>query len=62
MLFEETPRSDGTRRLMIDVFARASGAIIHPMNGDDPQVYVRETITMLERYLRGGEMPAERRG
>jgi AcrR family transcriptional regulator len=30
------------------------GAIIHPRDGDDPDVYARETITMLERYLTGG--------
>jgi AcrR family transcriptional regulator len=87
VLFEETPRSDEIRKLMIDFFERASGligdylaacpqvrvedtrlagrmvavvvdevthgAIIHPVNGDDPQVYARETITMLERYLTG---------
>ena len=92
VLFEETPRSDEIRKLMIDFFERASGligdylaacpevcvtdtrlagrmvtvvidevthgAIIHPVNGDDPQIYARETITMLERYLRG--TPADR--
>jgi AcrR family transcriptional regulator len=29
------------------------GAIIHPREGDDPDVYAQETITLLERYLRG---------
>jgi AcrR family transcriptional regulator len=29
------------------------GAIIHPRDGDDPEVFARETITMLERYLTG---------
>jgi AcrR family transcriptional regulator len=29
------------------------GAVIHPRDGDEPDVYARETITMLERYLTG---------
>jgi AcrR family transcriptional regulator len=87
VLFEETPRSDEIRRMLLDFFARVSGligdylaacpevnvadpglagrmvtvvvdevthgAVIHPVNGEDPGVYARETITMLERYLRG---------
>jgi AcrR family transcriptional regulator len=86
VLFEQTQRSDEIRRLMLDVFERASeligaylaacpeahvddprlagrmvavvvdevthGAVIHPPEGHDPDVYARETITMLERYLR----------
>jgi AcrR family transcriptional regulator len=88
VLFEETPRSDEIRRMLLDFFERVSGligdylaacpeanvedsrlagrmvavvvdevthgAVIHPVNGEDPNVYARETITMLERYLRGG--------
>jgi AcrR family transcriptional regulator len=87
VMFEQTPRSDEFRGLMLNFFERASGligdylaacpevrvpdtrvagrmvavvvdevthgAIIHPVNGDDPEVYARETIAMLERYLTG---------
>jgi AcrR family transcriptional regulator len=27
------------------------GVVIHPRPGDEPEVYARETVTMLERYL-----------
>jgi AcrR family transcriptional regulator len=29
------------------------GAVIHPREGQEASVYARETVTMLERYLRG---------
>src|SRR5436309_2030751 len=29
------------------------GAVIHPRDGADAEVYARETVTMLERYLSG---------
>jgi AcrR family transcriptional regulator len=29
------------------------GAVIHPRDGEDPNLYARESITMLERYLTG---------
>ena len=29
------------------------GAVIHPREGEEAGVYARETVTMLERYLRG---------
>jgi Tetracyclin repressor-like, C-terminal domain len=29
------------------------GVVIHPRPEDEPQVYAREAVTMLERYLTG---------
>ncbi|HWA53822.1 MAG TPA: TetR/AcrR family transcriptional regulator [Solirubrobacterales bacterium] len=39
-------------RMVAQVVDQVShGAVIHPRDGEAPEVYARETITMLERYL-----------
>ncbi len=47
------PRLAG-RMVAVVVDEVTHGAVIHPPDGDDPDTYARETITMLERYLTGG--------
>jgi hypothetical protein len=41
-------------RMVVQVVDEVThGAVIHPRDGDEPDIYARETITMLERYLTG---------